>query len=321
MKMPFTLANITSAFFVGLVALTATSAHAEIAWKKDLSDHVNLTPVDKVDKATTELDADLRPRNKSSACEDDFSASSSESDSTLAGNPGNTRNEDFQSTKKILLRQVYFDHPQTLYCGFTFDRRTKEVDLPSGFRAPAHQERANRIEWEHVVPAEHFGQAFPEWRDGSGRCINEKGHFYKGRRCADRLSREYRLMQSDMYNLFPAVGAVNAMRSNYPYRMLDGVPSTFGVCEMKVTDRWAEPPERARGRISRAMLYMDAVYHKRYHLSDRQRRLAESWNAQYPVDAWECIRAARIEKLQGNPNPFVKDACLKEGLPYTTRGK
>ena len=31
----------------------------------------------------------------------------------------------------------------------------------------------------------------------------------------------------------------------------------------------------------------------------------------YPVDAWECLRAKRIERIQGNENPFVKEACRK----------
>ena len=36
-------------------------------------------------------------------------------------------------------------------------------------------------------------------------------------------------MQADMYNLFPAVGAVNAVRSNKQYSELPGVKSAFGT--------------------------------------------------------------------------------------------
>ena len=190
---------------------------------------------------------------------------------------GNTTNEDFRDSKKMLERKVYFDHRVTLYCGYAFDKQ-KNVSLPAGFVAPQHKERAGRVEWEHVVPAENFGRAFKEWREGDGRCTNEKGHFYKGRRCAEKMSAEYRLMQADMYNLFPAVGAVNA--------------------------------------IARAMLYMEGAYAPVFRMSDRQRRLAQNWNEQHPVVQWECTRAARIEKLQGNVNPVVKDACLKAGLTY-----
>lgn len=40
----------------------------------------------------------------------------------------------------------------------------------------------------------------------------------------------------------------------------------------------------------------------------------QAWARQYPVDAWECRRASRIERLQGNENRFVKDPCLSVGL-------
>ena len=33
-----------------------------------------------------------------------------------------------------------------------------------------------------------------------------------------------------------------------------------------------------------------------------------------PVDAWECERYKRIEGIQGNENPIVKDACVDRGM-------
>ncbi len=44
----------------------------------------------------------------------------------------------------------------------------------------------------------------------------------------------------------------------------------------------------------------------------------------YPVDQWECIRAKRIENIQGNPNNFVKEKCIELGLyqlPITSKTK
>lgn len=228
---------------------------------------------------------------------------------------GNTTNEDFRDAKKMLERKVYMDHRVTLYCGYAFDKK-KNVNLPSTFTTPGHNERATRVEWEHVVPAENFGRAFKEWRDGSGRCINDKGHFFKGRRCAEKLSPEFRLMQADMFNLFPAVGAVNAVRSNYNYEMLPNAHYSFGSCEMKIDGRRAEPPARSRGEIARAMLYMENAYSPIYKMSNKQRRLIEEWNREYPVTQWECTRASRIAQLQGNENPFVAEACRKAGLDY-----
>ena len=102
------------------------------------------------------------------------------------------------------------------------------------------------------------------------QCINNKGKAFKGRKCAEKVNIEYRHMQSDMFNLYPAIGAVNALRSNYNFTMLPGVKSDFGSCAMKIDNRKAEPPEAARGQIARAYLYMSDAY-KRYSMSKSQR--------------------------------------------------
>ena len=135
---------------------------------------------------------------------------------------GNEWNDSFSKAKKTLERQVYYDHRITLYCGAAFDEK-KNVTLPEGFTAAKHGKRAGKVEWEHVVPAENFGQAFAEWREGDAQCVDNRGKAFKGRKCAEKASREYRLMQADLYNLYPAVGAVNALRQNYNFQMLPGV--------------------------------------------------------------------------------------------------
>ena len=231
---------------------------------------------------------------------------------TMAMAAGNTTNDSFAHAKRML-GQVYADHRVTIYCGATYDAQGN-VTLPIGFTTPKHEARAGRIEWEHALPAESFGQAFPEWREGSPECIDNRGKAFKGRKCAEKISQKYRLMQADMYNLYPAIGAVNAMRSNFNYAMLAGEPSTFGSCEMKISGNKAEPPARARGQIARTYAYMADAYGPRYHMSKQQEQLMGAWDKQYPVDAWECTRAKRIEKLQGNENKFVKTPCVAAGL-------
>ncbi len=115
-------------------------------------------------------------------------------------------------------------------------------------------------------------------------------------------------MQSDLYNLFPAIGAVNAMRSNYNFTMLPGEQSDFGTCSMIIDSKKAEPPVRARGRIARTYMYMDQSY-SRYSMSKAQRKLMTAWDKQFPVSSWECSRAQRIEKLQGNANLIMTNRC------------
>ncbi|PMK67117.1 endonuclease I [Vibrio lentus] len=220
---------------------------------------------------------------------------------------GNDQIESFSKAKKLLEQKVYFDHRETLYCNARFDDK-KTITPPSGFQSDKYVKRAKKVEWEHVVPAENFGRTFVEWREGDESCVNSKGQAYKGRRCANNANKEYRLMQSDLYNLFPAIGSVNAMRSNYNFTMLPDESSDFGSCAMKINDRKAEPPVSARGRIARTYFYMEETY-PRYNMSKQQRQLMTAWDKQFPVSTWECQRAKRIENIQGNVNTILKERC------------
>ena len=212
----------------------------------------------------------------------------------------------------MLEREVYYDHRVTVYCGYAFDAQ-KRIRLPAGFTTEKHKKRAGRVEWEHAVPAENFGRAFKEWREGDAVCVDRKGKAFRGRNCARKASRDFRLMEANMYNLFPSVGAVNAVRSNKQYSELPGVPSAFGTCPAKVDGKRFEPPQQAKGELARAALYMEQEYPE-YRLSRQQKRLFEAWNILDPVDEWECTRAKRIEGLQGNENTVVKRACVEAGL-------
>jgi deoxyribonuclease-1 len=215
--------------------------------------------------------------------------------------------ESFSKAKKILLREIYTDYHQTFYCGCTFSG--KEITKRNGYVPRRDNKRANRIEWEHVVPAHAFGWSFSAWRDGDEICQNRKGKPFKGRNCARKVSRDFRYMESDMHNLVPAVGEINGLRSNYSFAMIPGEPREFGSCDMEIEDRKAEPPENIRGDIARIYKYMDAAYPGRGIISKKNRKLFDAWDRQDPVDAWECERERRVAKIQGNQNWFVADFC------------
>ena len=227
--------------------------------------------------------------------------------STVSFAGGNDSIQSFNKAKKNLERKVYFDHRETLYCAAKFDDK-KNVFPPEGFTTTKHVKRAKRIEWEHVVPAENFGRTFREWRDGHPQCVSKNGKTFKGRNCASKMNLEYRFMQADMYNLFPAIGAVNAMRSNYNFVPSADAKSSFGSCNVKITDRKVEPPVNARGRIARTYLYMQDAY-KRYNMSKQQAKLMAAWDKTYPVSEWECKRASRIAGIQGNENRIMSERC------------
>jgi deoxyribonuclease-1 len=54
---------------------------------------------------------------------------------------------------------------------------------------------------------------------------------------------------------------------------------------------------------------MDSVYPGKGIISKKNRSMFEEWDRRDPVDEWECERARRIERIQGNRNEVVMKRC------------
>ena len=218
---------------------------------------------------------------------------------------GNNEIQSFAKAKRLLLVKIYHDHRVSLYCGCEFGPN-KRITRRNGYKPMRDNARAARIEWEHVVPAATFGRTFKAWRDGHPACVTKKGKPYKGRRCANKASREYRYMQADLYNLYPVVGELNGLRSDYPYTIIPLEKRRFGDCDFEIEKRRVEPAPHIRGDIARTYLYMMWAYPGRVALCPEAMRVIREWAEADPVDDWERTRARRIEAAQGNVNPFVR---------------
>lgn len=187
---------------------------------------------------------------------------------------------------------------QTFYCGCDISWQGKKgtPDLKScGYQVRKSELRAERIEWEHVMPAWQFGHLRQCWQDGGRKsCAKDDG---------------YRQIETDLHNLQPSIGEVNGDRNNFMYSQWNGGEGQYGHCEMKVDfkSKAAEPPARARGAIARTYFYMRDRY--QLNLSRQQTQLFTAWDRQYPVTGWECERDNRIANVQGNHNPYVLQAC------------
>lgn len=227
---------------------------------------------------------------------------------SIATVDGNTQIMNFAQAKKYVF-EVASPENRTFYCNCRFEDKNN-IDFKSCGYVPLNDNaRARRVEVEHIVPAENFGRSFVEWREGHADCVRTNGVSYKGRRCAGKVNETYRRMEADLYNLTPAVGELNARRSNYRYGIIEGEERRFGACDFEVEDRVVEPRPEIRGDIARVYFYMDAAYPGRGVLGNKSRKLFEAWAAEDGVDAAECERARRIEHIQGNANPFVKESC------------
>lgn len=215
--------------------------------------------------------------------------------------------ETFPAARNLLYEKVYRGQRETFYCGCDYGR-TQQVNLRScGLDALSSNDRAQRVEAEHVFPASQFGQSRRCWREPAqfSACRLSGGKTLSGRECCERVDAVFRTAHNDLHNLFPTVGYINGQRSNYRWGMVSG-GKTYGACEIRIDadKRLVQPPMAVRGDIARAMLYMQQTY--RFHLSQRELQLYRAWNNQDPPDAWEIKRNRRIRALQGSGNPFIE---------------
>lgn len=180
------------------------------------------------------------------------------------------------SSTKRKAAEVYSERRVTFYCGCPY--RGNQV-LSCEYEPQAKwRRRADRVEWEHVVPVSLMG-------------------------CGSRFSCERLVPEAvyDLHNLVPAIGQVNAYRSDDPHSYADGEP--WRGCGLVDSGSTFEPPDAVKGDVARTWLYM----HVRHGvpLTTSQIILYVRWSMQDPVDEWERERNRRIREAQGNSNPFV----------------
>lgn len=206
----------------------------------------------------------------------------------------------FTAAKVAAKQQIFFDQAQgsdgELYCGCKWEWMGKSggrVDPTScGYKTRKQQTRADRIEWEHIVPAWIFGHQRQCWQNGGRKnCVADDPVF--------------RAMEADLFNLYPSVGEVNGDRSNYQYGMAAGVAQQYGACTTRIdfSGKAAEPRDEVKGLVARSTFYM----YDRYGLSmsRQQQQLLMAWDRQYPVSAGERQWERRAAKVMGHSNPFV----------------
>lgn len=211
---------------------------------------------------------------------------------------------DYRTAKELLRDHVYYDRNNsdfgTVYCGCEWSWRGESggrVIYNSNCSADidVYENRAQRTEWEHVVPISRAAGYRECWQDGG------RGH------CADE-DPEFAVMYADPHNLTPSIGAINAQRSNHPYGVVDGHEADYGSCTTAYDENRnrLEPRDEAKGFVARIHFYMA----DRYALADeilppKTERILMRWDRQYQVTDWERKRNRRIAKVTGNKNPYV----------------
>ena len=87
----------------------------------------------------------------------------------------------FSKSKKILFK-IHKNKPYTFYCGCSYKNKTPYLSS-CGYKIYKNKKRANRIEFEHIVPVSRFGRKFQSWTKGHLNCVKNNGKKYKGRKC------------------------------------------------------------------------------------------------------------------------------------------
>jgi deoxyribonuclease I len=211
----------------------------------------------------------------------------------------------YAQVKRWLYDEVFADRRETLYCGCAYDQERRPDAASCGYVPRSDNERARRIEVEHVIPVSWIAQGRRCWSEPI--CTDGAGRAHKGRRCCEASDPAYRRAAWDLHNLWPVIGELNEQRGNYRFGIIPGEPRAYGQCDLEVDHaaRIVEPRPEVRGDIARIAFYMEAVHG--VWLSEHHRALFTIWNRSDPPDAFERERDRRIARLQGNHNPFVRD--------------
>ncbi len=209
----------------------------------------------------------------------------------------------FHTAKQWAFR-IFYDHRKTFYCHCDYSTRGKVNVKKCGFSSPYNSERADWIEWEHVVPVSLFGKTFKAWK-GHSVCKRSNGKMYKGRQCLRKVSEKFKEMEGDLYNLVPVIGELNNVRSNNKMGLVAGEKRQFGDCDFEVSKGVVEPKRDIRGDVARTYFYMNYRFPGFNIVGPKDQEMFELWNNDDPVDEWERNRAWEIYEIQGNSNPFI----------------
>ncbi len=192
---------------------------------------------------------------------------------------------DYSQARSILWQSLYSNGGKTLYCGESFSSQQR-----NGFNV------------EHVFPM--------SWVTNSLDCGTRN-------QCRDK-SKAFNKIEADLHNLYPSRSDVNQARSSFAFGEITGEQREFGKdCDFEVNEqqRTAEPGLAVRGEVARAMFYM-AYQYQQYGLKlfSKQQHLLQQWHINDAPSEHERSRNDKIEKLQGNRNPFIDDPAKLDKL-------
>ena len=131
-------------------------------------------------------------------------------------------------------------------------------------------------------------------------------------------------MLSDLHHLMPVSSHVNEIRGNLPFGEVKGWPEYSNGGGAKLGAEGFEPPDAAKGRVARAMLYFYTRYGDHPILSSKRNQsffqsrieMFLLWNRAHPPTVEEKRRNDLVKEFQGNRNPYVDDPSLADRVGF-----
>ena len=133
-------------------------------------------------------------------------------------------------------------------------------------------------------------------------------------------------MVSDLHHIYPASAKINSIRSNFRYTEVDysqckkfcrdmncqteRPSSNIDDYSCLTVDNEFMPRKADRGQVARGVLYFYTIYDSYDITRVGSVSLFRRWNTQFPPNAQEKTRNDRLNKTQGNRNPYVDDYTL-----------
>jgi endonuclease I len=184
------------------------------------------------------------------------------------------------------------------------------------------------------------GQSRPKATGGTADGNNATGGWNREHTWPQGNYNSQEPMRSDLHALMPADVDANTARSDQDYGIVTsglrpGYPDSLGN---KDNNTLWEPADESKGRVARAMLYMDVRYDGNGFEPDLilqsvtggpdslrmgGRATLLQWHNQFKPTAFEIARSAKVFEEQGNSNPFIDrpelaSVIFPDGPAWTT---
>jgi deoxyribonuclease-1 len=203
----------------------------------------------------------------------------------------------FSTAKKHLYTKIYDNKGETFYCGCDWSK--KKTDLNScglqSFFPKKQRKRAARTEAEHLLAASWLLRVNGKLRQCAvtAKKVGESARDY-----CQKHDDNYKQAHNDLVNLQPAVGQINADRSNKPFVAVATTKvKKYASCDVEIGSRGIVPPKHKQGDIARIAFYMHETYGLTY--SVRQLSLFNQWDKEDPITKQEIEHNKRVVEVQG----------------------